>query len=83
MPIEFLIITSIENELAMRGFPETVYILSCIQNASVIHPIAPAVMAPNLAPFWIKNIENAIPKYHKLLRTNQLMSNNSGLMPVI
>ena len=56
----------------MMGFPEAVYIVSSIQNASVIHPMAHAVIAPNLGPFRIKNIENAIPKYHKLMRTSQL-----------
>ena len=44
--------------------------------------MVPAIMAPNLAPFRIKNIENAIPKYHKPLRPSQLMLISSGLMSI-
>ena len=66
-------------ELARRESPDIVYILSVNQNAKVIHPMIPAVIAPNLAPFLTKNIENTMPIYHKLLKITQLIFNISGL----
>jgi hypothetical protein len=41
------------------------------QNANVIHPIIPAIMDPNLAPFLTKYIANKIPKYHKIANISQ------------
>ena len=64
-------------ELARRELPEIVYMLSINQNASVNHPIVPAVIAPSLAPFLTKNIENAMPKYHIPLRYKPIHSVSS------
>ena len=52
--------------------PNIVSVLLVNQNASVAHPIMPAVMDPSRVCFKIKYIENAIPKYHRPLKTNQV-----------
>jgi hypothetical protein len=77
-PMKFLIVIVISGELASRESPDIVYKLSTNQNASVIHPIIPAVMAPNLAPLLTKNIENTILIYHKPLKISQFTLSISG-----
>ena len=77
--MKFLIVISMPGELAKSELPDIVYILSINQKVSVSQPITPAIIAPNLAPFLTKKIENTMPKYHKLLSTSQFVPNISGL----
>ena len=65
--MKFLKVITVFGELAINEYPNTVEILSVNQKASVTHPMMPAVIAPSLALFVTKYIENAILKYHKAL----------------
>ena len=77
--MKFLIVISMPGELARSELPDIVYILSINQKASVSQPITPAIIAPNLAPFRTKKIENAMPKYHIPQSISQFVPNISGL----
>lgn len=56
----------------IRSEELTINVCPVNQNASVTHPIIPAVIDPSRVLFKTKYIENAIPKYHKPLKTNQV-----------
>jgi hypothetical protein len=62
-----LIVTTRPEELTINVCPNIELVLPVNQNTSVTHPIIPAVIAPSRVLFKTKNIENAIPKYHKPL----------------
>ena len=68
-PIIFLMTTKTFEEVIILS--DIKYMLLNTQKVKVIHPIIPAIIDPNLAPFLTKNIANKIPKYHTMANISQ------------
>jgi hypothetical protein len=62
-----LIAITRSEELTIDACPNMVLVLPVNQNASVTHPITPAVMAPSRVLFKTKNIEYGRKKHRKML----------------
>jgi hypothetical protein len=73
-----LIVVTRPEELTINVCPNIELVLPVNQNTSVTHPIIPAVIDPSRVLFKTKYIENAMPKYHKPLKTNQVARIMSG-----